>query len=119
MWQRVVTHEHDVEGRRSHRQRPEVGDQRDEWQATQGRFASGPSDRPGGEIRARDTEAPAEKTECLGSDAQRRIEHRTCVGAPAFADERPQGCALPAERRLPVFVYQVIERRQLVVERSY
>src|SRR6266849_33174 len=38
----VVAEEHDIEGRRPHGQRPEVGDQRDERQVPHERFVSGP-----------------------------------------------------------------------------
>ena len=84
----VVAEEHDVEGRRPHGQRPEVSDERDERQASHCRFSSGPGDSTDGEIRARDTEAPGEKAERLGADAQRRVQHRVRARSPVFGDER-------------------------------
>src|SRR5213592_635636 len=94
----VVAEEHDIEGRRSYGARP--GDSTD------------------GEIRACDTEAPCEKAERLGADTQRSVQHRVRVHSPVFRDERCQRPTLPRNARLPVFVDEVIPRRQVVIERS-
>src|SRR5213592_1242787 len=114
----VVAEEHDIEGRRPYGERPEVGDQRNERQAPHYRFASRPGDSTDGEIRACDTEAPCEKAERLGADTQRSVQHSVRVHSPVFRDERCQRPTLPRNARLPVFVDEVIPRRQVVIERS-
>src|SRR5262249_52928996 len=44
------------------------------------------------------------------------VEHGARVCSPVLVDERGEGFALTGDRRLPVLVNKVIERRQLVVE---
>ena len=71
----VVTDEDDIKGRRAHRQRAEVGDQRHEWQIPRCRFASGPVHRASGDIRAGDTKPPCQDPERLRADAERSVRH--------------------------------------------
>jgi len=72
---RIVTDEYHIEARRPHWQRPEVGDQTDEREATHRRLSSGAGYGPDGDIRAGNTKAVREQPERLRANAKRGVEH--------------------------------------------
>src|SRR6266508_1416316 len=99
------------------RQRPEVGDQTDEREATHRRLSSGAGYGPDGDIRAGNTKAVREQPERLRANAKRGVEHGVRARPPMLGNERSEHLTLTTDARLPILVDEVIQRCQSVVER--
>src|SRR5713101_4990898 len=114
--QRIVTDEYHIEARRPHWQRPEVGDQTDEREATHRRLSSGAGYGPDGDIRAGNAEAVREQPERLRAMPS-AASSTVCAPGPMLGNERSEHLTLTTDARFPILVDEVIQRCQSVVER--